>query len=174
METKKIPTKPDGLYPWAYFRATETGTDLIIPYYYGNKVNLETMEYVEDPDRFKTDTTKDEFSNLDWPDINQLVEERKVEAAFPYKKYDIDLGFIRSMSDTRINKIIKEFKEHGFNVTREAILHNFSAWACDYKSGYRDDANGYHLFTPCGCNPFSLRATTLYESCSDWQETYQG
>ena len=36
----------------------------------------------------------------------------------------------------------------------------------------RDEENGYHLFTPCGGNPFDLRATTLEECCADWQITY--
>ena len=42
----------------------------------------------------------------------------------------------------------------------------------DLKSGYRDEKNGYHLFTPCGCNPLSLRATSL-EKELDWQTTYE-
>lgn len=35
-----------------------------------------------------------------------------------------------------------------------------------------DTRRGTHLFTPCGGNPFSLRATTLEECCRDWQKTY--
>lgn len=56
--------------------------------------------------------------------------------------------------------------------TREAVLHNFRAWSGDLKSGFRDDRNGYHLFTPCGCNPLSFRATSL-EPELDWQKTYE-
>ena len=36
----------------------------------------------------------------------------------------------------------------------------------------RDDGNGYHLFSPCGCNPLSVRLSTLHDLCSDWQVTY--
>ena len=42
----------------------------------------------------------------------------------------------------------------------------------DYKSGYCDDTNNYHLFTPCGCNPLSFRATSLPTQCGYWQYTY--
>ena len=40
------------------------------------------------------------------------------------------------------------------------------------KSGYRDEKNGYHLFTPCGCNPLSFRVSSL-EPELDWQITYE-
>lgn len=72
-----------------------------------------------------------------------------------------------------LDGIAKEFKEHGFNVTIEALRHNFNAWRADLKSGYRDEENGYHLFTPCGCNPLSFRCSSLEEDCKDWQITYQ-
>ena len=88
-----------------------------------------------------------------------------------YDEYDIDLGWIKTISDDRVRKIQKEFAKNGFNVTEKAILHNYACWKGDFKSGYRDDENGYHLFTPCGHNPFSLRATTLVEGL-DWQDTY--
>ena len=71
-----------------------------------------------------------------------------------------------------IKKTIEEFKSHGFNVTREALMHNYHAWRDDYKSGYRDEKNGYHLFTPCGCNPLSFRASELSAE-TDWQDTYE-
>lgn len=63
------------------------------------------------------------------------------------------------------------FKEHGFNVTAEAVEHNREAWSFDEKSGYRDEANGYHLFSPCGCNPFRMCASVL-EPGAEWQTTY--
>lgn len=64
------------------------------------------------------------------------------------------------------------FKEHGFNVTAEAVEHNREAWSFDEKSGYRDEANGYHLFSPCGCNPFSVRAIELEDGTTDHLTTY--
>ena len=71
-----------------------------------------------------------------------------------------------------IDRIESFFKKNGYNVSREAIEHNFNAWLNDMKSGYRDDINGYHLFSPCGCNPLSMRLSTLHILCDDWQQTY--
>ena len=82
----------------------------------------------------------------------------------------IELGKLKD--EGKIKKIIAEFRENGFNITREAILHNYKAWRYDMKSGYRDEENNYHLFSPCGCNPLSFRATTLHKNCADWQHTY--
>ena len=104
--------------------------------------------------------------------LENLSREGKGKTVNCYDQYDIDLGYIRELTERRIDSIIKEFKNHGFNVTETALLHNFGAWRGDYKSGYRDECNGYHLFTPCGCNPLSFRASTLEECCSDWQTTY--
>lgn len=83
------------------------------------------------------------------------------------KEYDID-----PKGGLDIDKVIAEFQDNGFNVTREAIEHNYNAWRFDMKSGYRDEENGYHLFTPCGCNPLSFRCSSLEEGCEDWQITY--
>ena len=69
-----------------------------------------------------------------------------------------------------VKEIIKEFKEHGFNVTEKALRHTYDAWRDDFKSGYADVENGYHLFTPCGCNPLSFMVSE-YEG-KDWQITY--
>lgn len=71
-----------------------------------------------------------------------------------------------------IDHIEAFFKDNGYNVSKEAIEHNFDAWLDDMKSGYRDEAKGYHLFSPCGCNPLSMRLSTLHKLCDDWQQTY--
>lgn len=63
-----------------------------------------------------------------------------------------------------------EFYKHGFDVTLEAIAHNYEAWCRDLKSGYLDEENRYHLFTPCGCNMLSFRASEYVGK--DWQTTY--
>lgn len=105
--------------------------------------------------------------------LNAILSEKRGKRVFCYDEFDVDLGFIRTMSDSRINGIIRKFKKNGFNVTKEAIMYNWNAWNWDMKSGYRDEENGYHLFTPCGHNPFSLRATTLEECCKEWQKTYE-
>lgn len=63
-----------------------------------------------------------------------------------------------------------EFYKHGFDVTLEAIAHNYEAWCRDLKSGYLDEENSYYLFTPCGCNMLSFRASEYVGK--DWQKTY--
>lgn len=70
-----------------------------------------------------------------------------------------------------VKEALKEFEANGFNVTEEAIIHNFEAWKSDYKSGYKDETNGYFLFTPCGCNALRFNATEL--TGEDWQKTYE-
>lgn len=105
--------------------------------------------------------------------LNNLKVQGNGNEVHCYEEYDINLGVKPKMGDKQINKIIAEFENAGFKVTKDAILHNYYAWAADFKSGYRDEENEYHLFSPCGCNPLSLRATTLHKLCSDWQITYE-
>lgn len=62
------------------------------------------------------------------------------------------------------------FKKHGFTVSDQAIIHNVEAWTQDYKSGYLDEENGVHLFSPCGCNPLRISASEYVGE--DWQTTY--
>lgn len=69
-----------------------------------------------------------------------------------------------------VTQIIREFAKNGFQVTREAVLHNYDAWLYDFKSGYLDEENGYFLFTPCKCNPLSFRVETL--NGESYQKTY--
>ena len=90
------------------------------------------------------------------------------------KEYTI---FIKGAENNRhfqefdVNNVIREFVENGFNVTEEAIVHNWDAWKDDYKSGYKDERNGYFLFTPCGCNALRFEACEL--TGEDWQHTYE-
>lgn len=74
--------------------------------------------------------------------------------------------------DFSCQDVIDEFKEHGFHVTVDAIMHNYAAWCADFKSGYRDDENDVFLFTPCGCNDLCFNATHLEKDCEGWQQTY--
>ena len=104
--------------------------------------------------------------------LNRLKREGNGTEVKCYEEYQVFLGENPKMDDKQIAKIIAEFEDAGFKVTEKAIFHNFYAWTGSFKSGYRDEENGYHLFTPCGGNPFSLSATTLHELCSDWQTTY--
>lgn len=104
--------------------------------------------------------------------LNNLKAQGLGHEVFCYEEYDIDLGDRPTMDDKQIAKVIAEFEDAGFKVTKDAILHNFYAWSGSLKSAYRDEKNGYHLFSPCGGNPFILRATTLHPLCDDWQITY--
>lgn len=106
--------------------------------------------------------------------LNDLKANGKGKEVFPYEKYDINnIKGAKNLSDKDLLRIQRKFKKNGFNVTFDALFHNYHAWFMDMKSGYRDEENGYHLFTPCGCNPLSFRATTLCDNCKDWQFTYE-
>ena len=104
--------------------------------------------------------------------LNKIIRENLGHDVFCYDEVSLKLGWIRTMNEKRIRKIQSYFTKNGISITKEAILHNYNAWRLDLKSGYRDESNGYHLFSPCGCNPFILRVTNLVEICSDWQITY--
>ena len=103
--------------------------------------------------------------------LNTLSANKIGKQVHCYDEYYIRVGEVKSLSNKMVKEICKEFKENGFDVTEHAVLTNFANWKSGYKCGYRDDANGYHLFTPCGLNPFSLTATTLFDG-ADWQDTY--
>lgn len=139
---------------------------------YASRVDLENEMYAEFGEE------------CSFPTINELIAEGKLETKSFLNTHDIyfhEKVFCRTNSKCpymfpkkNLERVINEFKEHGFNVTEEAIQHNYNAWLYDLKSGYRDEENGYHLFTPCGCNPLSFRATNLDdEFCKDWQTTYE-
>lgn len=132
---------------------------------YDCKVDIVNKKYLESFDEGYADSTLPTFNDLY---ANGILKE---EGTCIEKKYDYFINK-ETLSERDIDDILREFKENGFNITKEAILHNYDAWLCDEKSGYRDEVNNYHLFSPCGCNPLSFRATTLHEKCSDWQHTY--
>lgn len=134
---------------------------------YDAKVDLENGKYIP----FSND---EEYQNSELPTFNELVKSGVVSVASCVDKYDIDFPWdVRELSEDDFESIMDEFKENKFNVTMEALLHNYECWKGDLKSGFRDEKNGYHLFTPCGCNPLSFRATTLHILCDDWQITYE-
>lgn len=152
-----------------YFVHVPTGRKLYLPFYFGNRLDLDKMEI-----HYCASTTGKEF-----PDLNALVKEGIIKIEPFFKEHEVYLDKYphcdtrRKLNGKKIDAILKEFREHGFNVTLEAIMHNYCAWLEDRKSGYLDKENSYHLFTPCGCNPLRFNATTLFETC-DWQETYAG
>lgn len=119
--------------------------------------------------------------------LNQLCKEGYLKDWTPYKQLDID-NILPPLYDTtssdllynpesiNINVIIEEVtalaKEGGFKITEEAIIHQIRAWLNDYKSGYRDEAGNYHIFTACSHNSLCFRITELSPLC-DWQTTYE-
>lgn len=152
-----------------YFIRTSDGTAMYLPIWYGNRLDLDNLLLF---------TGKENEENPQYPDINELIKEGKVRDATIYRYHDIFLprfpGCYEGPAFTSkvIRSVVEEFRANGFKVTREAVVHNYKAWFCDLKSGWRDEENGYHLFTPCGCNPLSFRATSL-EKELDWQTTYE-
>lgn len=136
---------------------TIDGTKLDIPYYFLNRIDLENLVL------YKNDET-DKF-----PTLNELVADNKLFCKHCY--VEVDLSYKTFRFTISVKRIQKFFKRNGFNVTEEAIMHNFHAYLLDMKSGYRDEENGYHLFTPCCHNPLSFRLTSLNKNCN-WQTTY--
>ena len=120
-------------------------------------------------------TEQDKMNGL--TTLNDIIGEGLGKEVTCYDCIDFDLNIYpcdvsKGDEEKIINKAYRFFKKNGVVVTKEAIRHNFDCWKYDYKSGYRDDANGYHLFSPCGCNPLSMRRTILHPLCDDWQTTY--
>ncbi|MGN1217205.1 MAG: hypothetical protein ACI4TD_04430 [Phocaeicola sp.] len=166
MAIKKIITEMEADKITNWFE-TKKGVRLYLPYHYQTKVDLDRMEYV---DRYS-----EEWSDYNHPTVETLIRMKRIsDVKWPYKCVDKNYKtYAHTMDERKVNGVLDFFKKQGYNVTREAVEHNFRAYLSDMKSGYRDDKNGYHLFTPCGCNPLSFRLTTLYPSCTDWQKTYE-
>lgn len=139
------------------------GKDCFLPWNWEIKVNMQTMQYVM--------PGSDEWKTCDWPTLNEMnFSGVDIKEGHPYREYDIDLPGVRELTPERAHDIVDEFFAHDIPVTLDAIMHNYAAWKADFKSGYRGE--DFHLFTPCGCNDLSFRATTLDPSCDDWQTTY--
>ena len=143
------------------------GRDYFLPWNWEIKVNLDNLTYL-----LPWGDDKAEWEASPLPTLNMLkAMGHNVEEGKPYKEYEIDFpaGY-RELTPEKAHDIVDEFFAHGIPVTLDAIMHNYAAWKQDWKSGYRGE--DFHLFTPCGCNPLSFRATTLHPSCENWQTTY--
>ena len=105
--------------------------------------------------------------------LNNLKAQKNGHEVHCYDEYNIDCGYKPNFGEIVAKYVAYHFKKQGFNVTVEALMHNYHAWLNDMKSGYRDEKNGYHLFSPCGHNSLSFSATTLHELCKNWQTTYE-
>lgn len=58
---------------------------------------------------------------------------------------------------TTMAEIQAAFVNAGFDVSEEALWHNYNAWYDDMKSNFVQE-NGLQIFTPCRCNPLSFCA----------------
>lgn len=140
---------------------------------YDTPFSLETGEIIKrDPSWPRSGESLPNYVPEGYTTLNNLKAQGLGDTVYCYDEYDIDLGRPRRLTRKDVDTMCDEFRENGFDVTPEAIMHNFSAWQGDLKSGYRDEKNGYHLFSPCGCNDLSFRATTL-DGRLDWQTTYE-
>lgn len=148
-----------------YFIRTADNMEMYLPLLFDCTIDLEHL-IMYTPNENATFPTLSEILG------RGLVQEKKI-----YQFYDVcPSGFEDRFSriaftEGRIRSIIADFKEHGFNVSRKALIHNYDAWRNDLKSGFRDDDGGYHLFSPCGCNPLQFRASSLNDYLG-WQDTY--
>lgn len=136
-------------------------------------LNLDELDYMTpiglEHGRYAERFEYRKYEECDYPGINTLIEQGKLIECLYSEEYEVNTDKFPCRCPYK--RIIEEFKANGFNVTREAIKHNYEAWSVDCKSGYRDEENNYFLFTPCGHNPLSFTATRLDEHL-DWQETY--
>jgi hypothetical protein len=134
--------------------------------HYDFKVDVVNKKYIARSD--------DGYDECNLPTFNDLYQNGTMPKEGSCIENQFSISFKRKykLTEKDIDNLIKKFKKNGFNITRDAIMHNYKAWCYDMKSGYRDEVNNYHLFSPCGCNPLSFRASTLHEKCKDWQTTY--
>lgn len=138
---------------------------------YDTPINLNTGEIGEEPE-YRPAVKDRKRCPEGFTTLNDLKKEGKGDTVYCYDCLRVDLGYPKTMTIRKSLRLARELRQKGFNVSSVAIMHNFEAWQHGQKSGYRDEKRGTHLFTPCGGNPFSLRATTLEDCCSDWQKTY--
>lgn len=163
---RKIITEKN-FYEVTHYFESANGVKLYLPWDYSIKINLSDMTY--------TSITDEDYKECPYPTLNVLINNGDIsEMKFPYTKIDCYLNDNESHSDIEniINFVQRYFQQFGYNVSREAIIHNYNAWKQDCKSGYLDKENGYHLFSPCGCNPLRFTLTSLHPTAADWQITY--
>ena len=181
---RKLILSNEGKKQVVFFTALDEKGNKLYDFWFNSRIGLYAIKV--DMDRKEFIGKYDEgYDDCALPGLNTLMASGRVKGEFtPYRQYpvypeafsectdDIAWGdFDELVKKLDVPAIVKEFADHGFVVSKKAIIHNFGAWLGDLKSGYRDRT--CHLFTPCGCNPLSFRATELYPACSDWQTTYE-
>lgn len=130
---------------------------------YSSKADLERGTYLP--------STDDNYKKSPLPTFSDLVRLGLVSVISCVDSFEITFGEdVRTLTAKDLQHVKDQFKSKGFDISLRALRHNYYAWLSDFKSGYR--GRGYHLFTPCGCNPLSFRVTTLHKSCRSWQDTY--
>lgn len=133
-------------------------------YYYDAKYDFENGVYYT--------ITDEEYKNVGFPTLNDLIksgELKEVEDGYTVEKRRWSRG--EDMTPEVLASIVEEFRANGFNVTEEAVMHNFNCWRSDLKSGFRGE--DFFLFSPCGCNELRFDASHLYDADSSWQNTYE-
>ncbi len=109
----------------------------------------------------------------DLPTVQELLEEGSFTEMFCYDEVSMTYNFDGD-EGIRLGTVQDFFRQHGYNVSIDAIFWCYRAWSMDCESGYRDEKNGYHLFTPCGHNRLRFTLTSLHPLCEEWQTTYAG
>jgi hypothetical protein len=71
-----------------------------------------------------------------------------------------------------VERIQMDFRSKGYKVSTRALDYVLHGYMSGFKSAYRDEENGVHLFVTCWENPLNVVLTTLHEKCKDWQTTY--
>ena len=142
----------------------------------GNVVFPLNLNYINYESRINLDNkTYCKYSNNSaFPTINELVRTKEIEEHRYAQEYCVNVEdrFVGKLTKEQLNDIVEKFQKHGFNVTKQAIIHNYAAYMGGMKSGYLDKENGYHLFTPCSLNPLSFRACQVNKHFEEWQTTY--
>lgn len=144
-----------------YFRVVKTGECLYgLAFHWDAKINLADRTCI-------TRYEESEHAASTLPSINELVANGTLEVVNELEELDITGDDVDLLD---FDAVVAYAKERGFNVEREALVHNFEAWQMDYKSGYR--GKECHVFTPCRHNPLRFGISKLDDRV-DWQTTYQ-
>lgn len=132
---------------------------------YSTKINLTSNTYINPKDAG--------YADFRLPSVADLIRTGEMVCGSYLKRYTVELtNFKAYLDDEMKEKVISQFRENGFSVSRRAIEHNYGKWLCQMDSGYRG-AN-YHLRTYCDPNYSRIifEATSLSSFCADWQQTY--
>lgn len=141
-----------------YFEVVETGEQFPMALSYETLVDLDRMTCCDSGDTLEALIAE-----------GKVVEKSYIERECLFALPEHQERIIAHGGD--LFDYIKEyFHENGFEVSIDAIRHQYDSWSADVKSGYRGE--DYFLRTPCNCNPFTITAMTLSDKCSSWQKTY--